>query len=844
MVAVVVNSIFTISANAQGPLFPNQLIKVGLYPESGKLGDLDGDGDLDLVVGERQNPFVNLLKNDGFGNWSAPIQMNAGSSGTKDVNLVDINGDTILDIVVNNYLGNFVAVKLGLGNATFTAAMTTPTGSYPDELGFADFNIDGKLDVATACSSPVGVTILFGDGLGNFNNIITYPGPQSNRLAAGDVNLDGFPDVAASSSFQSCISLFLGAASSILTTPVLLPSGGVTCDVIMKDVSGDGFPDLACGTNYINSIALYIANAPGSFNSYVSIPTTAPVYLFSAVDLFVDGNPEFLIATGGGTIDIIQGLGSGVFGITVTHSAGSATRDCASGDLNNDGLPDLVAIGGGGTITTLFQTPAGYFADVLLYPIATVTPAATAANFADYNEDGSVDAATITNSGNALRYFPGSAAVGFSPPTLTVTTTSAPDCLVSGDFNNDHHLDVIVVGANPGQYTIHLGNGAGSFVGSGPFSTGGLAPRDAAAGDVNADGNLDLLVCNLSSNNVSLLVGFGNGLFASPQILACGGSGPNGVAFGDLNNDGFADGVSANTNDNVGVFLSNGHVLKTATVYSLGTHPNCAMIGDFTGDGATDLAVGANVWNLFLYQGFAGGTPTKIQIPSPDALTSLACADLNYDSIPEIVAANLSSSGFSIFTKQNGGAFKSSAYATPYPLTTVAAIDTNYDGIIEIVGAGNGTQPLAVVPGYVLPAPFTTPVGTGTPGCAGLLGIAANTTPKINNPNFALSVTNTPPLSKGLMIIADAIVQNGADPFGLNILLYPDLLLATEILAFDILSDAGGTAVIAAPIPNNPSAVGRSFHAQGLFAEKKGYQCSAGAAFLVTSRALSIVIQP
>lgn len=99
--------------------------------------------------------------------------------------------------------------------------------------------------------------------------------------------------------------------------------------------------------------------------------------------------------------------------------------------------------------------------------------------------------------------------------------------------------------------------------------------------------------------------------------------------------------------------------------------------------------------------------------------------------------------------------------------------------------------------------------------------------------------------SLGLGIVADAVDVAGSDPFGLGILLHVDLLLATEVLTFDFLSNASGSGFQPVPIPNDPMLIGQVFYAQSLWAEDTagGLSCSVSPLHLVSSRGVAITIQ-
>jgi hypothetical protein len=110
----------------------------------------------------------------------------------------DFNGDGRLDLATPNYGDNTVSVLLGNANGTFQPAQNSATGAIPLSLAVGDFNADGKLDLATANNGDV--SVLLGNGNGTFQapaNINLGSSPAS--VAVGDFNADGKLDLGVTS---------------------------------------------------------------------------------------------------------------------------------------------------------------------------------------------------------------------------------------------------------------------------------------------------------------------------------------------------------------------------------------------------------------------------------------------------------------------------------------------------------------------------------------------------------------------------------------------------------------------------------------------------------------------
>jgi len=133
--------------------------------------------------------------------------------------------------------------------------------------------------------------------------------------------------------------------------------------------------------------------------------------------------------------------------------------------------------------------------------------------------------------------------------------------------------------------------------------------------------------------------------------------------------------------------------------------------------------------------------------------------------------------------------------------------------------------------------------GAGTPGCSGDEHLCANSPPSINNAAFAFTCDNTPPSSLGLGIIGDVAIPGGADPIGLGFTLLIHLFTSTSLFSVNFNSDAAGNATAPAPIPNDPTFVGVTLNAQGLFVWSGG-PCVPSPFLISTSNGVSLTFLP
>ena len=329
-------------------------------------------------------------------------------------------------------------------------------------------------------------------------------------------------------------------------------------------------------------------------------------------------------------------------------AAGSGPNAVAAGDFNGDGIQDAaIANIGSGDVTILLGNGSGGFSAATGSPFAVETGAASLA-VGDFNGDGVQDLAVGNYDSNNLTVLLGNGSGGFSAATGSpFAVGTEPASLAVGDFNGDGIQDLVIAGS---RVAVLLGNGSGGFslTPGSPFAVGPGAPS-VAVGDFNGDGIQDLAVGSFGSGGVAVLLGNGSGGFSaatgSPFAL---GTGPWPVAVGDFNGDGIQDLALGNIRSGgVTVLLGNGSAgfsVATGSPFAVGTAPWSVAVGDFNGDGILDLATAnatSNNVTILLGNGSGGFVATP---GGPFAVgtepESLAVGDFNGDGRTDLVTAN------------------------------------------------------------------------------------------------------------------------------------------------------------------------------------------------------------
>ncbi len=201
----------------QAPIPANGYVSSAYMPA---VGDFNGDGKLDLAVTGAgvtgsQDDVATILLGNGDGTFTAGSNSTfATGKAPQAIAVADLNGDGKLDLVIGNYQDSTVTILLGNGDGTFTPASGSPftVGNGPYAIAVADLNGDGKLDLAIANYLGNTLTILLGNGDGTFTFASGSPflvGAGPSSIAVGDFNGSGRLGLAVTNWTGNTVSILL-----------------------------------------------------------------------------------------------------------------------------------------------------------------------------------------------------------------------------------------------------------------------------------------------------------------------------------------------------------------------------------------------------------------------------------------------------------------------------------------------------------------------------------------------------------------------------------------------------------------------------------------------------------
>ncbi|MGD0304604.1 MAG: FG-GAP-like repeat-containing protein [Candidatus Acidiferrales bacterium] len=264
------NSITILLGNGDGTFATGTPLTTGNGPVCVVASDIESIGSPDLIVANKTDNTIQVFHDNGDGTFVAKKAFAAGTAPTSIV-AEDFNGDGKIDLAVTNSGDNDMEIFLGNGDGTFKNGVTYPTGVTPLFVAPGDFNGDGILDLAVADSgaptatNEVGnsVSIFLGNGDGTFGTAAVprqdFPaGTNPTSIAVADYNVDGRPDLAVTAQGDNSIALLLGEGGGAFSTFFELQLGTSPDSCVTADFNDDGIPDLAVTNNGSNTVSVII----------------------------------------------------------------------------------------------------------------------------------------------------------------------------------------------------------------------------------------------------------------------------------------------------------------------------------------------------------------------------------------------------------------------------------------------------------------------------------------------------------------------------------------------------------------------------------------------------------
>jgi len=521
-------------------------------PENGQevgsfaVGDFNGDGILDLAVGNNVGNTVIMLFGNGDGTFtpgpSTPVTGPIAAAG-------DFNGDGFLDLAVAT---DTWTVLLGDGTGNFTAKTSGVAGYLHNYTGIAaaDMNGDGILDLVEASPDnpnfPIffsGLTTMFGNGDGTFTNVASsskyaQTGSYPGGIAVGDFNRDGILDLAVTDEQGGGVEVLLGDGHGNYAQSAYLATGTFPVRVAAGDFNGDGTLDLAVVNDGSNTVTILLGNGDGTFKATAASPQTGINPGSIAVgDFNGDGIPDLAVLNtalpnSSQTVTILLGNGDGTFTPAArSPQAGISATVVSADDFNGDGISDLAVLNANTFSMTVLLAQLTQTATAMATGIA---PLGTGTHQVEASYPANSSYSESTSAFTGLTAQQGTPTVKVTPSSASVTTAQQLTVTINVTSATGNPTPTGAVTLTGGGYTSAAtaltGGTATINVPAGSLALGADTLTASYPGDANyvaAGGTAQVTVTNptfaISGTAVTVTAGATTGNISTITVTPSGG---------------------------------------------------------------------------------------------------------------------------------------------------------------------------------------------------------------------------------------------------------------------------------------------------------------------------------
>lgn len=347
---------------------------VGDDPAGLVFQDLDGDGLPELVTGDTSDGTLSILSNTGGLGMTSYDSRRVYAVGQEPWAIAagDLDGDGNPDLVAADRAGNSVEILLhdaDPASLQFASARAFAVGAAPSGLALGDVDGDGRLDVLTA-DALGGISVLRNTstpGQLSFAPAASWlAGLGPRALALGDLDGDGKLDVAVATvgGLVEVLRNIGSAGSPGFSAPLPLAAVSTLLSLVIADFDGDGRADIAAPNSGFlgNTVSVFLntgALAVPSFADALSFDVGQAPYFIAAGDVNGDGRADLVTGNAAdGTVSVLRNFaiaGQADFADAVTYATGGSPYGVALGDANGDGQLDIAAACAGDNVVAIVR---------------------------------------------------------------------------------------------------------------------------------------------------------------------------------------------------------------------------------------------------------------------------------------------------------------------------------------------------------------------------------------------------------------------------------------------------------------------------------------------------------
>jgi len=511
------------------------------YAKSVHAGDVDGDGDGDVIFGSEQENVIGWYENQNRGGSWVEHVLATDADHAKFVTSSDIDRDGDLDILAASSDNYTVEYFENDGNAapSFTRRLITNMAVGARSVHAADFDSDGDIDIATASRSDNQVVLYVNTSihrsavLEGERIVTTYS--QTRSVAAADIDDDGRPDIVSTANNVVAWHRNLGGSPPNFAPTVIDNGFQGGRWVTTGDLDSDGDIDIVAADRTTHRIVAYFNQlrqaGSVSFAAQVVAADAMRVRDVNVADLDKDGDMDLYSASDGDNTvawyENIDGAGR-AFAKRIVSQVVDYPRSTYAADVDGDGWLDLLSASAQDDSLTFFrQTSRGVFSQETIYNLA------DGAQFVyadDIDGDNDIDLLLSSELDNTIAWFANRLRAGRGFERFVVSNTAAGvHAAITADMDGDGDKDIIA--ANEYADRIVWYENGGGFTPT--FTERLISPfTDVAHGiftaDLDTDGDIDVLSASRGDGKVAWYENRG-GQFGITQTQGGGGAGDQSV---------------------------------------------------------------------------------------------------------------------------------------------------------------------------------------------------------------------------------------------------------------------------------------------------------------------------
>ncbi|WP_456437355.1 T9SS type A sorting domain-containing protein [Psychroserpens sp.] len=615
--------------------------------------DMDGDSDLDVLVSTNEQ-IVWIENMDGLGNFDQVHIVNPDYENARGLDFGDLDGDGDIDVISANYTFNGQNLSWyenldGDGNMGDEQIVT----SLPYNLPFikcADVDSDGDLDIVASKGNIVWYENLDGNATFSSQNVIGSPYSSSGyyHFVLNDLDDDGDIDVIVPNGYNDDTEWyenFGGSFSSIQLIGAYSYDIGV-CEV--GDFNGDGYKDVI--TNY-QGIRLRLNNGDETFTNGGELGNInfSGIWSFNVGDIDNDGDLDILAAThhnlnsfwlenNGGTEFISHPVGMGPIEI----------RSTLTSDIDNDG--DLDIIVGSSVGIYWFENTNGN----LSYDYQHFVYIDDRMDFiflSDLDSDGNKDIIGFNITDDELVWFQNEDGNGsFGPKIIISTSCDNPTMAVIGDIDGDGDSDIILSSRDDNKVAWYNNiDGLGNFGSEQIITSNANGIIDVKVSDIDGDGDLDIIVPSTQDDKISWFENTnGFGFFSIEHVITNTSDNVKSVSVNDIDGDGDMDILSSSSeNNNLAWYENtdgNGTFDIANSITSSSNYPQKVSLADVDNDGDLDALIITGSSTVYWYENMSGSGDFDLDGEyigfSGSSYANYSISDIDFDGDVDILSSS------------------------------------------------------------------------------------------------------------------------------------------------------------------------------------------------------------